>query len=256
MDIRMIVMDLDRTLLSSDKEVSARNLAAIEACRGRGIVIGVATARSLCQSRRILDVVRPDVFISSGGAVATYRGKVIYEALLSAEVTNALVARFVQAEGVGQITINTVEGFFVSDEAVLDRWSRDFCHAQYVDFAVKQHPAAEKIVPQISLDVAAAIVAEFPGVGFIPYSGENWVTFACKGATKFQGVAAAAAHLGIDIAHVAAFGDDHNDVEMLERCGVGVAMANGISSTHEAADFVTLSNDEDGVAVWIEENIL
>jgi hydroxymethylpyrimidine pyrophosphatase-like HAD family hydrolase len=56
--------------------------------------------------------------------------------------------------------------------------------------------------------------------------------------------------------NIAAFGDDHNDVEMLRRCGFGVAVANAIEEAKAAAGCICGTNDNDGVANWIEERVL
>ena len=67
---------------------------------------------------------------------------------------------------------------------------------------------------------------------------------------------AVAARFGIALADVIAFGDDHNDVEMLRACGMGVAVANAIDEAKAAADFICHTNDNDGPANWIEKNLL
>jgi hydroxymethylpyrimidine pyrophosphatase-like HAD family hydrolase len=54
---------------------------------------------------------------------------------------------------------------------------------------------------------------------------------------------------------IAAFGDDINDMEMLQNCGVGVAMANGLDRVKAAADWVCDTNDQDGVAKWLVERL-
>ena len=61
---------------------------------------------------------------------------------------------------------------------------------------------------------------------------------------------------GIAMENIAAFGDDVNDIPMLEACGLGVAVANAGEEVKTIADKVTLSNDEDGVAYYIEKEIL
>jgi hydroxymethylpyrimidine pyrophosphatase-like HAD family hydrolase len=53
-----------------------------------------------------------------------------------------------------------------------------------------------------------------------------------------------------------AFGDDYNDIEMLQRCGTGIAMENGIDEIKKISDYICGSNNKDGVARWIEKNIL
>jgi hydroxymethylpyrimidine pyrophosphatase-like HAD family hydrolase len=60
-------------------------------------------------------------------------------------------------------------------------------------------------------------------------------------------------HLGLEMAQVVAIGDDINDVEMIRDSGLGIAVANAIPAVKAVAQRVTLSNDEDGVAVAIEE---
>ena len=61
---------------------------------------------------------------------------------------------------------------------------------------------------------------------------------------------------GIAIEDFVAFGDDNNDIEMLKMCGCGVAVANAVPEVLDIANDVTLSNDEDGVAVWLKEKCL
>ena len=74
-------------------------------------------------------------------------------------------------------------------------------------------------------------------------------------ATKGCGLSALAAHLGIDVSQIMAFGDGENDQTMIEAAGFGVAMGNAVDSLKAAADYVTLTNDKDGVAAAIEKFI-
>ncbi len=72
-------------------------------------------------------------------------------------------------------------------------------------------------------------------------------TAAIKALTEFS---------GISLKDTVAFGDDLNDIEMLRLCGTGVAVANAIPEVREAADMITFSNDEDGVAGWLANHCL
>ena len=76
-----------------------------------------------------------------------------------------------------------------------------------------------------------------------------------KEATKGKAVAALAQHYGIKQSETVAFGDDLNDKDLLSWAGVGVAMGNAADEIMAVADEVCLSNEDDGIAVWIEENI-
>ena len=62
-------------------------------------------------------------------------------------------------------------------------------------------------------------------------------------------------HLGLDLSEVVAFGDDYNDLEMLQEAGCGVAMANAVGEISASADQHTLSNEDDGVAWWLEKHL-
>lgn len=62
--------------------------------------------------------------------------------------------------------------------------------------------------------------------------------------------------LHIPLSEIVSFGDDRNDMEMLRICGTGVAVSNAVMDVKAVADDITLSNDADGVADWIDKNIL
>jgi hydroxymethylpyrimidine pyrophosphatase-like HAD family hydrolase len=77
-----------------------------------------------------------------------------------------------------------------------------------------------------------------------------------KGATKFNGIIKIAKELNIDKSEIIAFGDDHNDKELLSNVGIGVAMGNSIADVKMIADYICDTNDNDGVARWLDENII
>jgi hydroxymethylpyrimidine pyrophosphatase-like HAD family hydrolase len=75
-----------------------------------------------------------------------------------------------------------------------------------------------------------------------------------KAAGKQMAVHEVAEHFGIALTNVIAFGDDHNDVDMLRECGIGVAVSNAITEAKAVADYICDSNENDGVARWLEAN--
>ncbi len=77
-----------------------------------------------------------------------------------------------------------------------------------------------------------------------------------KNARKRNAINEIANHFGISLTEIAAFGDDYNDIEMLRDCGIGVAVANAIDEAKAAADYICDTNENDGVAKWLEENVL
>jgi len=75
-------------------------------------------------------------------------------------------------------------------------------------------------------------------------------------ATKWNAVQTVAKHFNIPISDIVAFGDDYNDVEMLRECGNGVAVSNAIDEAKSVANQMCDTNENDGVAKWLEENVL
>lgn len=75
------------------------------------------------------------------------------------------------------------------------------------------------------------------------------------GINKAVGVKAAAKSLGFDRKDIIAFGDELNDLEMLEFAGTGVAMGNGNEQVKNIANTTTLSNEDDGIAIYLQENL-
>ncbi|MCL1854752.1 MAG: HAD family hydrolase [Clostridia bacterium] len=256
--IQMIVTDLDGTLLRPDKTISPFTADILRSCRQRGMVIAFATARSERSCKRLTDTVNPDAVISNGGALVRARDTMIYRAAMSRETANELLRSFLRRTDVGLITVDTDLGFFVDKpvHANNPEWS-EYLPAYPMDFSQGLDCDAYKITVEISDDTTAYEIASgFPTVDVLPFAGERWFRYADTAADKLCGVKALAAHFGVDLPHVAAFGDDYGDLEMLRACGAGVAVANAISEVKAAADCICGSNDVDGPAKWLEENVL
>ena len=87
-------------------------------------------------------------------------------------------------------------------------------------------------------------------------AGNNLVQIMNKKATKWNGIQLMLEAVGISVTDAVYFGDDNDDIESLKNCGIGVAVANAIDAVKAVADVVVESNDEDGVAQYIEREIL
>jgi len=257
-DIKMIVTDLDRTLLRPDGSVSAYSVGVLRECRRRGILVAFATARSERSCSRFTDMIGPDAVVSNGGALVRIGGVEIYRATLGVEVAEGLLRSMMPRSSVEYITVETDKGYLVNkhvDET--DPLWIEYLPAITTDFTQGLGCDAYKITVQISDDATAYEIASvFPTVAVTPFSGEGWYRFADINADKAHGVRALAAHTGVGMKNIAAFGDDFSDLHMIRECGAGVAVENAIREVKETADYVCGSNDNDGVAKWIEQNIL
>lgn len=254
--IKLIIIDLDGTLLHSDKSISLYTRDILKSCQKAGINVAFATARSESAAKKYIDIIRPDIIISNGGATVKYKGKMIYRCKLSVETVQAIISRcFECTEGDGEITIETDEGYFwnYNEKPSADS---DYENAIYTEYSEFIH-SAYKITADIPNEKDAQNISDcFEECSMLCFTGESWRRFAHKDANKVVAINKVIEYLGIALKDVIAFGDDYNDIEMIKHCGLGIAMENAIPQVKKVANAITLSNDADGVAKYIEEYIL
>ena len=93
MNYKVLLFDLDETLLRSDKSISSRTLTALQNCRSKGVLIGISTSRGRSNSLDFISELDPDILIVSGGALVEYQGECIFSAEYTTQETAALIAR-------------------------------------------------------------------------------------------------------------------------------------------------------------------
>jgi HAD-superfamily hydrolase, subfamily IIB len=254
MKIKAIVTDLDSTLLRKDKSISAYTVKVLNECKERGIKLFFATARPLHATYRIQEAVSPDYLISNNGASVYCRDEMIANTAIPASTVQELMAKLNDLPEAEIIMYEHGNGMICSDsELKLDGdWQ-----VQYHDFNDSICVDTSRIsIATKNIDRLRAVVESFPGLYLCGSSEDYWTQVLSKGVSKAQGIGIAAEHLGIDLKEIMAFGDGYNDREMIAHCGIGIAMGNAIAEIKERADFVCATNEEDGVATWIEERVL
>ena len=250
---KLLLFDLDGTLLQSYKTISQRTLSVLRKCRQEGILIGVSTSRSEQNSLVYLNELMPDILISSGGALVKYGTEYIYKAEFSVAETNAMIdlARSVCGNDC-EITIDTIDAHYWNykiDPKKLDQSWGDSTYTDFSDFA----ECALKICVEIfEQDKANELAERLSDCDCIRFSDGYWYKFTKKNVTKENAIMKITEVCGFGTESIIAFGDDFADIGMLELCGLGVAMGNAIEEIKEKADIVIGSNDEDGIAVFLE----
>ncbi|MBA2416875.1 MAG: HAD family phosphatase [Geodermatophilaceae bacterium] len=259
-DPKLIATDLDGTLLRTDGTVSERNRAALAAVRARGVPVVAVTGRG----PRLLDMVRRDMG-STGLAVLAQGGYVVDlatgEELSVSSLPAAVAAKAVQLieDAVGELIIAVEE---VGDLTGPLRVQNGF-DWPYPDPAVLLHRAevlrgdALKVFvrsPAYGQDSLLALaLAVLPlDLVEVTHAGLGFIEICPPGVTKATGLAVAAARHGVDAAGVLCFGDMPNDLSMFAWAGHAVAVASAHPTVLAAADALTLSNDEDGVAAYLD----
>ena len=254
MNIKMIVTDLDDTLLRSDKTISEYTIAALKKCQARGIKIAFATARSLRAASRMRAQFEPDVFIGYGGALALAGDEVLYRSDIPSDISARIINECLAAPEIACIlAINEAVALTNAKEKTIG----DTAHYQYADFSRDYGHRYLKISVNATGPAAVeAIAAQVPMCDMLRYRGEDLYRFAHRDAVKWSAIQAVTAYYGIPISQIAAFGDANIDLEMLTNCGAGVAVANATDEVKTAAGYVCGSNEEDGVAGWLETWVL
>ena len=247
--IRMILTDLDHTLLRQDGSISERTLAVLAACRAEGVLLSIATARYWIGAERYIDQLHPDYEITTDGTLIHSHGRCLYSCEFSVDETNRLIRGIARAVPGTELTVADGKTVYWNSRHI--RESEKLHQAVYCDYASPLNVRANKIVAELPEERIARQIADRMGCRLQCYRGERWYAFLPPGSGKVEAIRALAEISGIPPGDTVAFGDDRNDVDMLKLCGRGVAVANAVPEALAAADEITLSNEEDGVAVWL-----
>lgn len=255
--IRLILMDLDGTLLRSDKSISPYTLKILKECQKAGMMIGFSTARGESNAKQYIEVAVPDLVISSGGALVKLHSKEIYACTLSERETNVLIETGKRVtNGACEITVDTRNGHYWNYKEDPKQTAPDWGEVIYTDYA-DFHEEALKVTVQLSDQEKAKVIADsITDCDFVKFSDCDWFKFSKAGATKKNAAERAGKYLGILPEEMIAFGDDYGDMEMLQFSGTGIAMGNAVEAVKKAADGVTDDNDHDGVARYLEAHCL
>lgn len=257
METKLILCDLDGTLLHSDKTISDYSKSILERCKENGILVGFSTSRGRTNIVPYEKLISPDVLICNGGASIIIQNELRYTCTFTIEETRALLDAAYKVCGEdAEITVDLLDKILwnrTDDKKSTDyAWNNDFD-----DFKNFNEPAMKICVQTEDPKKAAEIGKVVPDCDILPFSDIPWYKFSCSNATKENGIRRVCELLNIKEENIIAFGDDHNDIGMLKMCGKGIAMQNAIPEVKTAADGITeKSNDEDGVAFYLEKHVL
>lgn len=289
-NISIILSDLDGTLFHDDKSISDYSKNVIARAQQKGVLFGVCTSRARVNAINFLGGIKPDIFITNGGGMVTVAGggEIIHQRAESVQGGAEVMHRGDEGMHRGatdshnEATVYSCE-FSVEEIRTLINATFEVCGADailsvdndhglycntkdelgdkywtYNDFSDFNEPAMKMCIETLDRDKVEKIASSLgcDKIDYLPFSDIPWYKLSKKGATKEKAIQALCEHLKISAEQIAAFGDDFNDIGMLKLCGKGIAMSNAIAEVKEIADEVCGSNEEDGVAKWIEEKIL
>lgn len=263
MPIRAIAFDLDDTLLRPDASVSDYTADVLRRAAERGIIILPASGRTRDSMWPAVQRIGcASAFISCNGAdIWTTDRELLTQELLPVDVAHE-VAQFAAARGVYCQTYSPSRFFFSIDNDCARSYAKSSSlEGEYVGdlTAFIQQPVSKLLMmdtPERIAELYAEARALFVSRASLTCSKPYFLECNPLRATKGNALRWCAEHFGFRMDELLAFGDSLNDVSMLEAAGVGVAMGNAREDVKAMGFAVCGTNEEDGVACYIEEHIL
>lgn len=275
-DYRLLALDIDGTLLSSERVVTPRTKAAILAARAAGLVIVVATGRGSHSARNIvldLDLGGPVTLVATQGATVWANDQLVLHQPLSTAAARRVVDHSLN-EDVAALIVPGLHG-----AGAMHLAGSSAAAGRLRAYAYRNSGNAENVRPYdpstldedplavYMMDDWLRLVALNERLTNGSDARDDWRVIFSRTAlastaaievlhpkvSKAFGLQVLCDRFSISSEEVLAFGDNVNDVEMLKFAGLGVAMGNGSPEACAAADRITASNDHDGIAVVLEE---
>ncbi|HYE83473.1 MAG TPA: Cof-type HAD-IIB family hydrolase [Clostridia bacterium] len=276
---KMLVTDMDYTLLNKEKKVSERNREAVRKAIEKGVHMVVATGRIYTSARvyaKLLGVSTP--IIASNGAIireAAFNNpedteRTIYKDILKVEAVKEMIKL--------SHKYDLFCHFFTEDTIYAEKlvnvslryteWNKYLGEEDQVKIKIVDN--IEKAIVQEPVEILKAVVVdkdsgklqglrndiEASGIVSASQSMKDNLEVMNRGVTKGNAVKRLAELYGIRREEIIAIGDNENDISMIEYAGLGIAMENAEESLKSAADHITGDYQEDGVAEAIERFIL
>lgn len=251
--IKMIVTDLDGTLLKKDKTISSYTKEVLLKAREKGILVVVATARPIRGVKENLPFLEYDAAIFHNGAVV-YNHENRLEGF-GIENPNRIISSVLKDYPGRHVAVEANDVMYSNFDAE-ELWP-GVVYQKTADFAEVNHKIADKLIIEAkSLEEMRDLEKYMPKDLYLQLS-ENVIAMVMnRKATKVEGIKQLLKEYGISLDEVVAFGDDYNDIDMLKACGIGVSVGNALEEVKRVANYICDTNEQDGLAKWLSENLL
>lgn len=272
-EIKLIALDLDGTLLTTEKRLTDYSREVLTKAIEQGCEVVVSSGRPISAiPKELLEFPRLRYMVTANGAriVDLKEKKTLYENLLSVETAAKVLDVLAQYDDIYEIFVDGI-GYTIAERMTrLEEYFSNPAMREYMEKTripvedvkatlYKYNKPLDKIqgifLSREAKKPAAKQLAEIPGLEITGAFGFNHEINAA-GTSKGVALKVLGELIGITPEEMMACGDGMNDYDMLQTVGLSVAMANGHPELKEMADYVTETNDENGVAKAIERFVL
>jgi len=259
MDRKMIVVDLDGTLLNIRQECSNRTKKYLRKLKDLGYVIVIATGRVLGSAVDVCDGAEFANYIIANAGALIYdndKKKVIMKNSISKVDMKAICDKFndeidyidvcdlfYHNRCLGNDSIRSKYGKYVNN---VDKFMNDIDNILHITVKFKDNYLVDKYLKIFDRDSLEVIVMQDS------FTNRKWLEIFNNGVSKYNAIKMIMNIEGIYNGDVIAFGDGLNDIDMIENCGIGVAMENALSEVKNVSDYVTISHNNDGVIYFLK----
>lgn len=271
MDYRVLITDVDGTLIGRDGSIPAENREALAEARSRGVLVALSTGRvpHACQEIiRELELEGSYHIFFDGALVGNYdQSQQLYVQPLSREIIIEAV-EYARREDI-YLEFYSATRFFIERENWASEVHRRFFNLDPVITDLKSLPDRELIIKGELMTASAEEEAQaknfqrhfqgrlrLSGARTPAHPGIDFINVVDPGVSKGKALARLLSHLGVPPAEVMAVGDSGNDISLFKGVGLAVAMAHAPDEVKAAAHHVTLDIDHAGLAAAINEYLL
>ncbi|KJL02878.1 MULTISPECIES: Cof-type HAD-IIB family hydrolase [Priestia] len=241
-EFKLIALDMDGTLLNNQQEIPEENRAAIAKAQEQGVHVVLSTGRSLLTCREYAQSLQLSSYLITvnGSEIWDESGQLVERKLIDAS----------HIEKMWNLTQEHKLTFWAvtTDKVWRDEFPEDIASQEWLKFGydIPDDALREEVLKQI------AGISDFE----ISNSSLTNLEINALGINKAKGIMTVCDRLGISMDEVIAMGDSLNDMAMIEAAGCGIAMGNAQEAVKEAADWVTDTNVNNGVAKAISHWVL
>ncbi len=264
MEYKLIAIDMDGTMLNSEHEVSQRNVEVVKKAIEQGVNVVISTGRSSVALKKYVtefDFKSPFIVYNGAGVKYLDTTEYIVRTDLEFEVAKEVVKRGHELGTTVLIWADDklfVNGSKEGAKFYVFHSGTEFIEIESIDELKDKgiHKVMYSDSPEKIREMYDVYAKEGFNLSNFSVSIPKILEFFNKKASKGDTVLNYAKSLGVKQDEIICIGDGMNDISMIQMAGLGVAMGNACEELKSVADFVTKTNDEDGVAYTIEKFVL